>query len=502
MVLETLIGNVVARKRGKLYACFVDFRAAFDSIDRETLWWRLSQLGMSSRTVNILKATYENVSFVVRDQSGNVSAEVLESKSGVRQGCPLSGFLFSCFIDDLTEFLSRVETHPPSINGVDIVALLYADDVVILSQSPVGLQRALDKLAQYENERNLAVNISKTKVMVFSNGNVVSKKLKFFYKDQVLDIVKNFKYLGVNLASNCRWTYHNNVSITQAKRSLGAVTKALCKYPNMPVKNLNQIFNSMIQPILTYGGEIWGAQFDARKIDALGCRIAKIILGVGRNCCNSAALLEVGRMTTSSQVLKLMLNYFVKLKSDHRRPLQRGCLEFQMRTKVEYFWANRVEQLALEVGLQDFSELPFNRKTKAMIFKAVQQHCYSELMKDVAEKSSLTVFRQLNLYETGAKYLIYVNKEERRFLAQIRLGTFVWSAEKRRDGTRVCVLCSGAESGWHLLSDCQGLSDLRSSLLPELEFQSAKDILDSHDANLLKRVSEFVKEAFKKRGDL
>lgn len=54
--------------------------------------------------------------------------------------------------------------------GVLIPILLYADDIVLISDSPPVLQCQLDALQAFSADRDLAVNLGKTKVMVFNNS--------------------------------------------------------------------------------------------------------------------------------------------------------------------------------------------------------------------------------------------------------------------------------------------------------------------------------------------
>nr|CAH8860711.1 unnamed protein product [Trichobilharzia regenti] len=80
---------------------FLDLKAAFDSVDRKVLWQCLTVKGVPRKYIALIKALYSNSRSRVRAY-GELSSELVTT-SGVRQGCPLSPFLFNFIIDMLME---------------------------------------------------------------------------------------------------------------------------------------------------------------------------------------------------------------------------------------------------------------------------------------------------------------------------------------------------------------------------------------------------------------
>jgi len=67
----------------------------------------------------------------------------VSTKSDIRQGCILALLLFNLYIKPVIQALSSSNHHSPMLRNHAIPALLYADDLVILSISQVGMRRVL-----------------------------------------------------------------------------------------------------------------------------------------------------------------------------------------------------------------------------------------------------------------------------------------------------------------------------------------------------------------------
>ena len=87
-------------------------------------------------------ALYEQVSGCVRYPSG--LSNCFTSTIGVKQGCPLSLTLFGIYIDEITDFIDHKGSNGVFLGGTQLNLLLYADDIVLLSEFEHDLQRHLN----------------------------------------------------------------------------------------------------------------------------------------------------------------------------------------------------------------------------------------------------------------------------------------------------------------------------------------------------------------------
>lgn len=144
-------------------------------------------------------------------------SESFPTRFGVRQGCTLSPSLFALFIDDITDFL------PGGIEfaGMIIKALLFADDIVLLACSPESLQLMINRLCEYCCAWNLTVNLDKSKIMIFKKGGGRPCSIeKWFYSGESIEVVKEYKYLGVYFTPNLSMEKHLTEKLAKAKMAI------------------------------------------------------------------------------------------------------------------------------------------------------------------------------------------------------------------------------------------------------------------------------------------
>jgi hypothetical protein len=198
-VLRTLIES--ARARGApLFTCFVDFKKAYDLVDRRLLWDKLARRGMPTALLDAVKALYGDVPMCVRTHEG--LTPLFQSSIGVKQGCPLSPTLFGLFLDDFEQWVMSADgVVLPTLRGHRVPALLYADDLLLVSVAAAGLQAQLGVLERYCERWGLTVNVEKTKVVVFPASSRMATRPapRLTYRGERLATAPSFRYLGVEV---------------------------------------------------------------------------------------------------------------------------------------------------------------------------------------------------------------------------------------------------------------------------------------------------------------
>lgn len=163
-ILNTLIQKYVKNGSKRLYACFVDFKRAFDSVSHLHLFYKLKKTGIGTKFYNVIKTLYCNTKTCVK--VGNQRTSFFNSEVGVRQGDNLSPNLFNIYLNDLPSYFDST-CDPVSLHNTSMNILMYADDVVLLSTSEQGLQNCVNKLHKFTKDWNMTVNIKKDKSAYF-----------------------------------------------------------------------------------------------------------------------------------------------------------------------------------------------------------------------------------------------------------------------------------------------------------------------------------------------
>ena len=146
LILQSIVQEYL-HKGKKLYCTFVDIRKAFDSIYRNGLWFRLYICGIRGKMLKIMKSMYCNVKSCVK-HLGNKSI-FFDSLIGLKQGEVLSPLLFSLFVEDLEMFILNRDSCGLTLEEITIILLLFADDMVIIAETPEDMQKSLNSLHEY-----------------------------------------------------------------------------------------------------------------------------------------------------------------------------------------------------------------------------------------------------------------------------------------------------------------------------------------------------------------
>ena len=118
----------------------------FDCINCDFLFYKLLKNNIGGKIYYAIQELYkETVSCV---QLSNMNTEWFQTLYRVRQGDNLSPTLFNIYINDLAEELKRMNLGI-KMGDLHICILLYADDIVLVSEHEKNLQRMLNHVHKW-----------------------------------------------------------------------------------------------------------------------------------------------------------------------------------------------------------------------------------------------------------------------------------------------------------------------------------------------------------------
>ena len=114
----------------------------------------------------------------------------------------MSPILCNIFINDLVELFSPSDysCFPVKLKSVSLNCLLYADDLILLSETGTGIQNCLNKLQVYCKKWCLQINLKKTQYLVI-NRNGKQLKCKLYFGDKIVKHTNEYCYLGVMITA-------------------------------------------------------------------------------------------------------------------------------------------------------------------------------------------------------------------------------------------------------------------------------------------------------------
>ena len=181
-----------------VHQLFVDFRQAYDSIERHYLYETLRDFKVPKKLRNLIEMTLADTKSKVT--IGGKKSRTIEIKRGLRQGDALSCILFNMTLE---RAIRKVDINPGgTLLNRTIQILGYADDIGILSRTEKDLKETYQKIEYESRCAGLKVNEEKTKYMIMRRNNQITPSQHIMTENSKFECVQEFKYLGAIVTAN------------------------------------------------------------------------------------------------------------------------------------------------------------------------------------------------------------------------------------------------------------------------------------------------------------
>ena len=246
------IWNSLDARKGCAGAVFIDFKKAFNSVNKELLLHKLAfKFNLPQHLVRLINNYLTNREF--RIKIGNFKSRAFREINTVPQGSSLGPLLFAAFIDDIHEV-------------IDIPFILYADDNTVFTagSDPQAITEKLNttlaKVDTWSRLNQISISSEKTKFMLFKKPRDNSDSTRIFnpvLNGHEISRTFCFKLLGLVFDQNMTFNAH----FTSVKSKLASVIGKIRSIAKLITpKVFTTIFKSFVIPVFDYGIDIWATQ--------------------------------------------------------------------------------------------------------------------------------------------------------------------------------------------------------------------------------------------------
>ena len=465
--LLTVARNEIKSSKGQLFATFIDFRKAFDYVDRDLLICKLAKLGVRGPMLTILKEIHRDTTNQIR--LNGLFSESFCSKIGILQGNTASPTLFSSYIDGLIREIKQLNYGiTMGSQGEKVSILAYADDIVLLGATEEELQLLLDKVSMWCKRWWVSVNTQKTKVMHFRKKRKCPTNYKFKLDGQ-LELVESYKYhLDLNEGTN--------ILNGAASRALGGIISKTRSNYDLSYGVFTKLFQTCVVPILDYSSGAWSTGDPMHKLDSVQNRAIRFYSGLPRL---TPILGVIGDMGWTAGVARCDLevlrlyNQIVKMPA-HR--LTRKVFNWDVECGGD--WSKNLHSILCLINRS--ASLMDRQPVNIEAAKEKLSHMYEETWADQLQtKPKLRTYRLIkDKYSVEPHLRVHMSRWKRSLISSLRCGVLSLHIETGRFsktslGERTCRVCETTlvEDEIHFLFECNAYSKARAILFtkcPEL----------------------------------
>lgn len=509
-VLYSIVAKYFTMKGRSIYVAFVDFQKAFDSVNHSKLYDILRKNGIKGNLYKTIQKIYCSVKSCVR-VNGNMSG-TFNCPVGLRQGCSLSPILFALFINELHTLLEDNNTRGIQLfpDIVEVFTLMFADDIALISDTVVGLQKQLNILNQFCEHSKLAVNILKTKVLVFKRGGQLASKEKWTYGGTQLETVNGFIYVGIYFTNRLSMYKMAEAMCTKAKKVLLYIFSSLQDVPCLPYKTFFKIFDSKIASIILYGSELWGLH-DTQCIETIQLCACKRFLNVNTSSCNDAILGDLGRFPMQIFAAKRCVKYWIRLISLPKDRYIRLCYEMLLHyDQLGYRnWVSCIRVNLYKHGFGYIWESQSVPNPKTFVIQYVQtlkdeflQNWHSRCIDNVK-------LNHYFMYKTNfqvEKYVTAIDIDKcRKCFVSLRSSSHCGRHFNIEREHRLCPYCETVlEDEFHFIITCPLYANTRSIYIPLYYYQyplveKFYQLMSTENVTLIRKLAMYIHNALRER---
>lgn len=436
-ILTTVIADAKVSKK-EVHIATLDIKKAFDSVPHALVIDTIKKLGCPGPFIEYINRLYINAKTIFQYNGDETQVDI---GRGVLQGDPISPLMFNAVMDRALRQIDPDVGY--TINGRLFNCIAYADDIVLISSTKLGMQKILTQIyialssfgLELSAEKSCTLSLvpsgkqKKMKVVCNNGFSVGEETLK------QLGVIDVWKYLGINFDGR---------GVTKDRTSLCGDLSRLDRAPLKPQQRLELLTSAVLSKHLhtlvlgrTTVSKLRGLDGQVRKCLRKWLSLPKDVptsyfyVAVCRGGLGIPCLAEVVPAIKKSRLGKF-------LASGTNAAVAMGESRF-VRDQLE--WCNRAlshigNDVTKELRLDYWSSMMESRYDTKYLIRS--RDC----------KASTTWVRKYADEVTGRDYIRY---------NQIRAGCLPSRArmQRGRTGARSCRAgCMASETNYHVIQQC------------------------------------------------
>ena len=396
--------------------------------------------------------------------------------SGIKQGLPLSPYLFLFYIDDVFTYLDDLFRSDSTGLLDNIHILIHADDANLIATTKDMMIQKLKRMLDYCGINSVILQLSKCHFTVI-NGTVEDQEsLRLSSDDSVVVVYKpHLEILGSHISGNLitdlelhlQKRFHNVIKFFNYVRS----------NPVAPVAAKLDVFKACVMTTLLHNCEAFGPRIP-KGLEEMYFKMLRAALGVRHNCPKLTALIEGGCLPLKCLIQCRQLK--------HYRRFQKSIGDNSARGKI---FDHLLENSSENSYLKHYVDLDGRYTTDAELIEESLHEVKENIRQLAANKDKhykFWMYLQINPELSISPFLYRVDPVGKSLIKfrvgshNLKIETGRWANIPREE--RLCSSCHVLEDERHIIFDC---CQVNREDLPNIQEQSLSSIWKYEKVNTL-----------------